>query len=261
MKIFGCQFDVAWENRSANLEKAESLLAQANPSPGALVVLPEMCLSGFSMNLAAIAEPAGSESEQRLAGLARRHGVYLQAGLVCLGADGRSRNQSVTYSPEGNEIARYSKLHPFTLGGETAAYAAGTQVATFQCHDWLVAPFICYDLRFPEIFRVAAWRRPHLFTVIASWPEVRIGHWVKLLQARAIENQAYVIGVNRIGRDPKLNHPGRSIVVNYHGEILADAESRECVISADLDLAALEEYRRALPFLDDMRADEVRRPA
>ena len=259
MKIFGCQFDVAWENKNANLDKAESLLAQASLPPGALIVLPEMCLSGFSMNLGGIAEPAGNESERRLAGLALRHGVYLQAGLVCLGPDGRSRNQSVTFSPEGTEIARYSKLHPFTLGGESATYAAGTQVHTFQCGHWLVAPFICYDLRFPEIFRMAAWKRPHLFTVIASWPEVRIGHWMKLLQARAIENQAYVIGINRIGRDPKLNHPGRSLIVNYHGEILADAEGREGVIHADLDLAMLEEYRRALPFLDDLRAEEVRR--
>ena len=91
MKVFGCQFDVAWENKSANLDKAESLLAQATLSPGALVVLPEMCLSGFSMNVTAIAEPAGGGSELRLAKLARRHGVYLQAGLVCLGADGRGR--------------------------------------------------------------------------------------------------------------------------------------------------------------------------
>ena len=83
----------------------------------------------------------------------------MQAGLVCLGSDGRSRNQSVTFSPEGKDIARYSKLHPFTLGGESAAYAAGTQVHTFQCGLWNVAPFICYDLRFPEIFRMAAWKR------------------------------------------------------------------------------------------------------
>ncbi len=259
MKVFGCQFDVAWENKSANLEKAEALLAQGSLSPGALVVLPEMCLSGFSMNLPAIAEPAGGESERRLAGLAIRHRVFLQAGVVSRGQDGRSRNQSVTFSPEGRELVRYSKLHPFTLGGESAAYAAGTQVVTFPCHDWLVAPFICYDLRFPEIFRMAAWRRPHLYTVIASWPEVRIGHWMKLLQARAIENQAYVIGVNRIGSDPKLNHPGRSLIVNYHGEILADADSREGFISAELDLTALEDYRRALPFLDDLRTEEVRR--
>ena len=259
MKVFGCQFEVGWENKSANLEKAEALLAQASLSPGALVVLPEMCLSGFSMNTGAIAEPAGGESELRLAKLARHHGVYLQAGLVCLGPDGRSRNQSVTFSSEGQEIARYSKLHPFTPGGESAAYTAGTQIQTFACGDWLVAPFICYDLRFPEVFRMAAWRRPHLYTVIASWPEVRIAHWVKLLQARAIENQAYVIGVNRIGSDPKLNHPGRSLIVNYHGEILADAESREGIISAELDHAALEEYRRALPFLEDMRPGEVSR--
>lgn len=259
MKVFCCQFDVAWENKAANLAKVKSMLASASIPAGSLVLLPEMFLTGFTMNVEAATEPPSGSTEQRLAELAREHRIYLLGGLVCTGSDGRSRNQSVIFSPEGREVARYAKIHPFTLGGESAAYAAGGQIVTFKWHEMLVAPFICYDLRFPEIFRMAAWQRPHLYTVIASWPEPRIGHWVKLLQARAIENQCYVASCNRIGRDPKLNHTGRSIIVNQHGEILADAESRECIIGAELDLASLEEYRRNLPFLEDMRPEEVGR--
>ncbi len=259
MKVFCCQFDVAWENKSANLAKVKSLLAPASVPPGSLVLLPEMFSTGFTMNAPAATEPPAGSTEEALAGLARERRIFLLAGLVGLGSDGRSRNQSVVFSPEGREIARYSKIHPFTLGGESANYAAGTQIVTFKWRAMIVAPFICYDLRFPEIFRIAAWQRPHLCTVIASWPEARIGHWVKLLQARAIENQCYVAGCNRIGRDPKHNHTGRSLIVNQHGEILADAENQECIIDAELDLPALEEYRRSLPFLDDMRPEEIRR--
>jgi omega-amidase len=258
MKVFCCQFDLVWENKTANLAKASSLLADGDIPSGSLVLLPEMFLTGFTMNVEAAREPPAGPAEQGLAELARRHRIYLLAGLVCIGPDGRSRNQSVTFSPEGREIARYAKIHPFTPGGESAQYAAGEQTITFKWHEMVVAPFICYDLRFPEIFRMAAWQRPHLYAVIASWPEARIGHWVKLLQARAIENQCYVAGCNRIGQDPKFNYTGRSIIVNPHGEILADADNRECIIGTELDLPALEEYRRKIPFLDDMRTEEIR---
>lgn len=259
MKVFCCQFDTVWEDRAANLARIKTLLGGTTIPRGSLVLLPEMCMSGFSMNPSAFAESAGGSAEVVLADLARQHGIYLLAGLAVRCSDNRSRNQSIIFSPEGREVGRYSKMQPFTPGGESAAYAAGTQPITFKWQECLVAPFICYDLRFPEVFRIAAWQRPQLYAVVASWPEMRIGHWVKLLQARAIENQCYVAGCNRIGRDPKLNHTGQSIIVNQHGEILANAESRECLISADLDLAALDEYRRKLPFLDDMRAENVRK--
>ena len=123
----------------------------------------------------------------------------------------------------------------------------------FHWRDFAVSPFICYDLRFPEHFRVAARRGAQLITVIASWPVARIQHWVTLLQARAIENQAYVAGVNRCGTDPKLSYNGRSLIVSPRGDILADAGNGECVISAGLNLKELLAYRAELPFLADMR--------
>jgi predicted amidohydrolase len=109
-------------------------------------------------------------------------------------------------------------------------------------------------LRFPELFRqAAASQRPELFLVIANWPEKRIAHWVRLLQARAIENQAYVAAANRIGTDPFYNYPGRSLIIDPSGEILADAGSGEGWIQADLDLAMLKKYREGLPFLADLK--------
>jgi predicted amidohydrolase len=178
--------------------------------------------------------------------------------VVTRGANGKGRNECVTFSPEGNLLARYSKMQPFVPGGEGAAYEAGEKALTFSCGEISVSPFICYDLRFPEVARSAAPRRPHLMTFIASWPNMRLHHWPRLLQARAIENQCYVAGVNRIGNDPKLQHSGRTMIIDPHGEILADAGNAECVIQAQLDLRWLAEYRCTLPFLNDMRGEKIR---
>lgn len=121
-----------------------------------------------------------------------------------------------------------------------------------------VGSFICYDLRFPELFRAAARRGVDLFVVIANWPVARIGHWSTLLQARAIENQAYVVGVNRVGDDPSLHHTGRSMVVGPGGEVLLDCGEAECIRSVDIDIEFLRTYRESLPFLTDLHPEFVK---
>ena len=254
MNVIALQFDIAWENKPANFEKVRRLLAQAAPEKDSLVVLPEMFATGFSMNVDAIAESYGGETEQFLADIAIKSGIYLVAGAAMRGHDGKARNKSLVFSPEGKLIAFYAKMHPFTPGGEANHYTPGERPAAFPWGDCTVSPFVCYDLRFPEIFReAAAAHRPELFAVIANWPEKRIQHWVRLLQARAIENQAYVVGVNRIGSDPYYSYPGRSLIVDPQGEILVDAGERGGFIQAKLDLANLRKYREGLPFLADLR--------
>ncbi len=257
MKIFCCQHDIVWENPAANHAKARALLAAANIPRGSLVLLAEMFACGFSMNVPAIAEPAGGATERFLADTARDLGIYLMGGVVGQGQGGRGRNQAVVFSPAGVEHARYCKTQPFAPGGEAAAYEAGPGPILFPWGECLVAPFICYDLRFPEIFRPAGRAGARLMTVIASWPDARLAHWVKLLQARAIENQCWVAGVNRIGNDPQFHYSGRTMIVNHQGEIVADAGDRETVISADVDFAAMDAYRKDKPFLADMRGEFV----
>ena len=258
MKVIGCQIDSVWENKEASHHKVRTLLNQNAPPKGALVVLPEMFATGFSMNVAAITDSSSRVTQDFLARTANDYGVYLTGGIVTTDASGKGRNESVTYSPDGNEIARYCKIHPFTLGGELQHYVSGSHTLVFNCEGFNLAPFICYDLRFPEIFRVAACQGANLFTVIASWPAARIHHWVTLLRARAIENQAYVIGVNRCGDDPKNSHPGNSLIIDPRGHVLAEADSAECTISAELDLPSLLSYRKDFPFLNDIHADYVR---
>jgi omega-amidase len=252
MKIVGCQLDIAWEDKSSNYEKVQRLLRRSEVSRGDLVVLPEMFPTGFSMNTGATCEGTPSETEIFLHDRAREHQLYLLGGLVNKGPDDRPRNQAVVYSPQGELLVRYSKIHPFTLGGEAACYAAGDQLVNFQWGKCLVTPFICYDLRFPEIFRSAVSRGTQLFAVIANWPVKREKHWVTLLQARAIENQAYVVGVNRCGNDPKHSYSGRSMILDPHGNILAEIGNEEGLIQAEVDLGVVENWRKEFPALQDM---------
>jgi len=260
MKIYCVQLDIVWENKPANYDQVQRLLAAAKPEAGSLVLLPEMFATGFSMNVAAVREGGSQETETFLAQAARQFDIYLIGGVVNGAADGRGRNEAVVFSPEGKRLARYCKMQPFTLGGEARNYEAGEEIVTFNWQNCRVAPFICYDLRFPELFRAAVRQGVQLFAVIANWPIMRIQHWVTLLQARAIENQAYVAGANRCGADPKLTYNGRSLIVDPHGNILSDAAHAQGVISADVDLKALIAWRADFPALNDMRTERAPRP-
>jgi omega-amidase len=252
MRVICCQWNLVWENKSANFEKVRGLLRSAQAAAGSLVVLPEMFSTGFSMNVGQVQEGNPSETEDFLREVAKEWSVYVLAGLVAAGEDGRARNQAVAISPEGQLLARYSKIHPFSLGGESACYAAGTEVVLFRWQGLTVAPIVCYDLRFPEVFRTAVRRGAQLFAVMANWPIKREMHWVTLLQARAIENQAYVVGVNRCGTDLKFTYPGRTLVVDPHGKVLADAGQEELALSVEVDPQVLESWRKEFPALQDM---------
>jgi predicted amidohydrolase len=258
MNLVCCQLDIVWENKPANHAKVRALLDRAAPRRGSLVALPEMFATGFSMHSAAVSDSHSRQTQEFLARTAADYGVYLLGGVVTEAPDGRGRNECVVFSPEGMEIARYCKLHPFTLGGEAQHYLAGDGICVFACQGFTIAPFICYDLRFPEVFRAAVRRGADLLVVIANWPAPREEHWVTLLKARAIENQAYVAGVNRCGQDPQLPYSGRSLILDPRGHILAEAGGEEGTISAQLDLGALVSYRREFPALSDMRADYVK---
>ncbi|RJP18892.1 MAG: carbon-nitrogen family hydrolase [Candidatus Omnitrophota bacterium] len=255
MNVYGIQYDIVWEDKTANFEKIRSLLKPVEIEPGSLIVLSEMFASGFSMNVAEICEGETRESAAFLAELAKTYRCTVVGGLVMQTAAARGRNQALVVDPDGRECARYCKLHPFTFGGEAEQYEAGNEIVTFRWHDFTVAPFICYDLRFPEVFRCAVLKGVELYVVIACWPDAREEHWMTLLKARAIENQAYVVGVNRCGTDPKLAYSGRSMIFDPRGNLLADGANEEEIICAELDRAMLLQYRCEFPVLKDMRGE------
>ena len=255
--VCAVQLDIVWEDKAANHQKVRQLLEHTPPAPGSLVVLPEMFATGFSMRAKAISDAATHETQQFLSGTAQQFGVYLVGGIVTDGNTGLGRNECVVYDPKGRELQRYCKLHPFTYGGESEHYEPGEQVRLFEWAGFKVAPFICYDLRFPESFRAAVKLGANLILVMANWPVTRIAHWNALLLARAIENQAYVVGVNRCGQDPTLSYSGSSRIIGPGGDLLVAAEAAECVMQSELSLSKLEKYRRELPFLADRRDEDV----
>lgn len=257
MQLVGVQIDIVWENRDANLAKVAAMLEQRPPARGAIVALPEMFAAGFSMNVPAIADRDGVV-EKFVCELAKKYGVYVIAGNVALGRDAQATlgtNVALVAGPDGSVVTRYSKIHPYAPGQEKKHYAAGDEIVTFRAGEFTVAPFICYDLRFPEIFRIATARGANVLVNIASWPSARAEHWTALLKARAIENQAYVLGVNRCGLDPNFPYPGKSVIYDPRGKVLAEAGEGEEIIAAEADFNAMSEYRKQLPFLADARAE------
>jgi predicted amidohydrolase len=253
MQVIGCQFDIAWEDKAVNFDRAAALVGDISVEPGALLVLPEMFATGFSMQLENILEPEQGPTQQFLCQLARQTGAYVIGGVATASADGRGRNEALVVDPQGNEILRYCKLHPFSLGGEDKHFVRGSETASFHWGEFHVAPFICYDLRFPEIFRQQTRLGAQVLVVIANWPATRDAHWQTLLAARAIENQAYVIGVNRVGSDPQLVYAGHSMIIDPRGELLALAGQTPLIVQAQLSLEPLIEYRQQFPALRDMR--------
>lgn len=245
MQLHMVQWDIVWENPERNRNTIDTLLANDDICPGDLVVLPETCLTGFTHN-SDFAADNGHADRAHFSDVAARLGVTLVSGTI-----EDSQNVALVHGPAGDLLARYVKQQPFRHGGEI--WQAGEKPIVFDWNGIRVSPFICYDLRFPELFRAAAaqWQ-PELMLVIASWPVARIHHWTRLLTARAIENQCFVAGINRTGSDPGYAYPGASICVDWNGDALATAGADVGITTAGLDVDALRAYRTALPFLKSL---------
>ena len=253
MKAVLCQLELAWEDPGANYSKIRRLLAGRDDLAGSLIVLPEMLATGFSMDVAAVAAGEPGRTQGFLAELAQSHRATVLGGFGIPHGDRRGRNVAVAMDPSGTRIAEYTKIHPFSYGGEDERYQAGDAVASFGWSGFQVCPLICYDLRFPEVFRAGAGLGAELFCVIANWPIKRVSHWITLLQARAIENQAYVVGVNRVGSGGGLDYSGDSAIIDPLGEVLATGAGVETVLLADLDAAHVAATRDHFRFLQDRR--------
>ncbi len=251
------QMDIAWEDPAANHDRAGRLAAQAKAAGAELAVLPEMFATGFSMNAEKIAQPPGGETEQWLRAAARRLSIHLIAG-VAETASPLPVNNALWVSPDG-EVERYSKLHPFSFVGEEKYFGGGEGVVSWEIAGARVTPLVCYDLRFPEPFRVAA-DETDVFVVIANWPDRRRLAWQTLVRARAIENQAFVLAVNRVGEDGDGVHfAGDSAAVSPWGEILASAAELETVLIVDLDPKEVSDARAKFTALADRRPRAYRR--
>jgi predicted amidohydrolase len=251
MKVAAIQHDIEWEDAPATRGHVVALIASAAASGARLVALTEMFATGFSMHPDRIAEDEGGASETFLLEQAREHDIYLVASIAQRGADGKYRNNAVLASP-GGEVHRYAKIHPFSYAGEHERYAAGEQFRTVDVEGLRVSLFVCYDLRFADEFWAVA-PDTDLYVVPANWPEPRREHWRTLLRARAIENQAYVVGINRVGTVKSVEYVGDSAIIDPLGRTLAEASVGESVLVADVDAGSVKATRGAFPFMADRR--------
>ncbi len=253
MEIVAIQLDMKWQDCAENFARVEELAEQAEIQPGSLVVLPEMFATGFSMDVSKTSQGPQRESEALLKKLAAQYDAAFLGGVVDIEANGKSSNQAVAFAPDGSELVRYTKQQPFSLSGEGDHYPAGDTFQLFQWQDTKIAPFVCYDLRFPELFRPSVAAGAELIIVIACWPQARSEHWVRLLQARAIENLAAVVGVNRCGCEPGLEFDGRSTAFDHMGLQLFELDEQQQTVKASIDVDLLRKWRRKFPALRDMR--------
>ncbi len=251
-RIAAVQHDIVWEDREANFERLAPLVAGAAGLGAGLVLLTETFSTGFSMT-PGIGEPQDGPSAQFLRAMAAEHGVWVGGSCPEIAPDGPlPYNSFVLAGPDGT-AHRYRKLHPFTHAGEHERFRAGEAPVTVEVDGLRVTLFVCYDLRFADVFWRAA-PDTDVYLVPANWPSPRREHWRTLLRARAIENQAYVVGVNRVGTaGDGTPHVGDSRVVSPTGELLATAAGVETVLLADVVPGEVAATRDRFRFLPDRR--------
>ncbi len=254
MRVGLVQMEPLWEDKAGNFRKAEAFLKEAAVLKADFVLFPEMSMTGFSMHPERIGEErAQSETLAYFREKAGEYGFYIGIGYVEYRLP-KSYNCYAIISPSGEIPADYRKIHPFTFGTESVHYTGGDKITGCQVEEFYVTPFICYDLRFPEIFQIAS-ERAQLIVVPANWPADRREHFITLLKARAIENQCYVAGINRVGHARTLNYCGDSMVFDPYGRLIADGGDGEKLITADLDFSLVEAYREEFPVKKDRRKE------
>ena len=258
MKITTVQANLVWENKAANFKKFDDLLRGCHETD--IVVLPEMFTTGFSMNPKPFAEPLFGETFEWMTQKAADFNAAITGSFICLD-NGKYYNRLLWVQPDGNYV-KYDKRHLFSLAHENAHYTEGGTRITIPWRDWQVCPLICYDLRFPVWSRNVS-QSPFekketdinyydLLLYVANWPQRRSHAWKSLLMARAIENQAYVIGVNRVGEDGNgVTHSGDTSVIDYAGEMLLQQSHTEGVQTTILSHSKLIEFRHKFGFLKD----------
>lgn len=251
LKVYLVQMESLPGDKPANFAKAQALVRETQPEQGSLVLFPEMFDTGYAPQLFDDLKKANSTTPQAetvsfLQGLANEYNCYMVGGGVWKTGASFANHVGVFAPGQTAEIAGYNKNHLFFP--EQGKFTTGKDISLFKINDFTVTPSICYDLRFPELYRKATFDGAEVLTVQAAWPAARKSHWEALLKARAIENQAYVLAVNCVTADK--NFSGDSQVISPTGEVIVRAQAyKECVISANLDREIQQQYRQNFPAL------------
>lgn len=249
MKIALCQMSILWEDKKSNTEKALGFICEAAAGSVDLILFPEMSLTGFSMQISKTQE-SRRESVKLFSAYAREYQIAIGLGWV-MEHEGKAENHYTLIDKSGKEMSDYAKIHPFSYAHEDDYFVGGEEITVFEFMGSDICSFICYDLRFPDIFQIAS-KRAGIIIVPANWPKRRSEHWKCLLRARAIENQVYMIGVNCTGCQEGLEYSGNSCIIDPLGEILCELAEKEGLLIYELE-DHVKAFRKAFPVKKDRR--------
>ncbi len=247
LKVTTIQSTLSWEDRDTNLKNFSTHFDNIS-EPTDLIILPEMFTTGFSMNPNSIAEKMDGPTMQWMAVNASKKNAVI-TGSIIIEENGKFYNRLIWMRPD-ETYETYNKRHLFTLAGEHKKYTKGTERKIIDLNGWKICPLICYDLRFP------VWSRNteayDVLLYVANWPEKRINAWSSLLVGRAVENQCYTIGVNRVGTDGVgLNYNGATSIISFDGAMMYSIRDTEEIQTTTLNYETLHQFRTKLAFLDD----------
>jgi len=250
MNIALFQYSPIWESKEINFKLIQEYLTDSFNID--LLIFPEMTLTGFTMNTLDNAENLGGKTCSLFKELAIKLNTDIMFGMV-EESEGVIFNSLIHIDESGNIKSSYRKIHPFSMSKENKYFTAGNDIVITDVKGVKIGLSICYDLRFPELYRLYGKEKVEILVNIANWPIPRINHWKTLLKARAIENQAFMIGVNRTGNDPGNDYNGSSSVYDFNGDCLLEGKNEDKIYKINIDINEIYSFRKSLPFLDDIK--------
>lgn len=255
MRIATVSLNQAWEDKKSNIKQIEDLMLDISPAKPDLVVFPEMTLTAFTMNAETMAEDhSSSPTIVFFSQLAKTYHSAIAFGVI-LNTNNKPTNNLVVVANDGSILARYEKIHPFSYSGETDHYSKGEKVVSLKLDGFIIGLTICYDLRFPELYQSLS-RQCNVLVNIANWPARRVADWRLLLHARALENQCYMIGVNRTGVDGKgLEYEKSSLVIDPKGCDIISTPFSDIIDVYEIDKETVDSYRASFPVKKDRRVE------
>lgn len=247
------QMDVALGNPEENLKKAAAWAAEAARRGSDIVIFPEMWSTGYDWDN--VEHLAGQHAQvvEAVGQLAKKHNIWLNGSILTLNHEGHPTNTSIMFDPQGQQAGVYRKIHLFGLMDEDQYLAPGQQLTTVETPWGQSGLAICYDLRFAEMFRTYALNGVNIIYLPAEWPHPRLAHWQTLLRARAIENQMFMVGVNRVGSDKNNTFCGHSVILDPWGNVVVEAGETEVLLTATIDTDVVAQVRQKIPIFKDRR--------
>ncbi|MEG1477922.1 MAG: carbon-nitrogen family hydrolase [Clostridiales bacterium] len=253
VKVSLIKFNIALGAVLANEEKIELLINEAAKKSPNFICLPELWNTGYDLaNLHNLAQSGKGTSISLLRNLAKKNNTNIIGGSIVESHENKFYNMMPAINAKGVVVEKYRKVHLFPMVLEESKYfQPGDKWSIMEIDDILVGMMLCYDLRFPEFCRNIVLRGAKIIFISAQWPRERLNHWRVMVQSRAIENQVFVVAVNRVGNDDSSCYSGHSMVVDPMGNILVEGDDKEGVLFAELDLTLVEDVRKKIPTLAD----------